>query len=199
MPKCQFIQAEVNYLGHVVSAQGVKTDPRKTKTIREYPASTDVKQLRQFPGLTNYYRRFVQDYATIAGPLPELTKKTSKGIQWSNECQKAFEELKKKLVCRPVLAYSDFSLAFLLQTDASGSAIGAVLNQVQGGCEHVIAYWSRCLDKSERNYSIFEREALAAVAALKEFYSYVCEFPCQLITNQNPLTSLKVSKMWEDD
>ena len=123
--------------------------------------------------------------------MHELTRKTSKGFQWSSDCQKAFEELKKKLVCPPILAYPDFSLTFLLQADASESVIGAVLSQVQAGSEHAIAYLSRCLDKSERKYSTIEREPLAAVAALKDFYPYVYGFPCQLITDHNPLTSVK--------
>ena len=82
-------------------------------------------------------------------------------------------------------------MPFLLQTDASDAAIGAVLSQVQEGHEHVISYWSRCLDKSEKNYSTVEKEALAAVAALKEYYPYIYGFPCHLITDHNPLTSLK--------
>ena len=191
LSKCRFAQAEVEYLGHVVSAEGVKTDPRKTKAVQEYPVPSNVKQLRQFLGLTNYYRRFVKDYAKIAGPLHELTRKTSRGFHWGPSCQQAFEILKKKLTSSPILAYPDFSLPFLLQTDASDTAIGAVLSQVQEGQEHVIAYWSRRLDKPERNYSTVEREALAAVAALKEFYPYVYGFPCTLLTDHNPLTSLK--------
>ena len=95
LSKCHFAQPEVDYLGHVVSAHGVTTDPKKTKAVMEYPVLSNVKELRQFLGLTNYYRRFVQDYAAIAGPLHELTRKTSKGFQWSTECQKAFGELKR--------------------------------------------------------------------------------------------------------
>eukprot|EP00731_Ephydatia_muelleri_P006855 Em0003g1103a len=104
--------------------------------------------------------------------------------------QNAFEELKSRLVSPPILAYPDFKQPFLLHTDASDAAIGAVLSQVQGGTERVIAYWSRKLQKAERNYSTTEREALAVVASLKEFYPYVYGFPCKLITDHNPLTSL---------
>eukprot|EP00731_Ephydatia_muelleri_P031115 Em0022g629a len=105
--------------------------------------------------------------------------------------QNAFEKLKSRLVSPPILAYPDFKQPFLLHTDASDAAIGAVLSQVQGDTERVIAYWSRKLQKAERNYSTTEREALAVVASLKEFYPYVYGFPCKLITDHNPLTSLK--------
>ena len=110
---------------------------------------------------------------------------------WSSSCQSAFEDLKKRLVSPPILADPEFKQLFLLHTDASDYAIGAVLCQIQQGTEWVIAYWSRTLQKAERNYSTTEKEALAAVAALKEFYPYVYGFPCKLITDHNLLTSLK--------
>ena len=173
----------MDYLGHVVSAHGVTTDPKKTKAVMEYPVPFNVKELCQFLGLINYYRRIVQDYAAIAGPLHELTRKMSRDFRWSTECQKAYEELKRRLVSPPILAYPDFSVPFLLQTDASDAAIGAVLSQVQEGHECVISYWSRRLDKSGKNYSTVEKEALAAVAALKEYYPYIYGFPCHLISD----------------
>ena len=190
-PKCKFARKEVHYLGHIVSAEGVRTDPDKTKAVKEYPIPHDVKQLRQFLGLTNYYRRFIKDYSLLATPLFHLTRKTAKGFLWSSSCQQAFETLKQKLVTPPILAYPDFTRPFILQTDASDQAIGAVLSQEREGQEHVISYWSRRLDKSERNYSTIEREALAAISALKEFYPYVYGFPCRLVTDHNPLTALK--------
>ena len=120
-----------------------------------------------------------------------LSKENAKFFAWNSASQNAFEELKSRLVSPPILAYPDFKQPFLLHTDASDAAIGAVLSQVQGGTERVIAYWSRKLQKAERNYSTTEREALAVVASLKEFYPYVYGFPCKLITDHNPLTSLK--------
>ena len=95
------------------------------------------------------------------------------------------------LVSPPILAYPDFSLPFVLHTDASATAVGAVLSQIQDGMERVISYWSRQLNKAERNYSTIEREALASVAAVKEFYPYLCGFPFQLVTDHNPLIALK--------
>eukprot|EP00731_Ephydatia_muelleri_P033855 Em0040g5a len=137
-------------------------------------------------------KRFVKDYSKIAAPLFKLlSKENAKFFAWNSASQNAFEELKSRLVSPPILAYPDFKQPFLLHTDASDAAIGVVLSQVQGGSERVIAYWSRKLQKAERNYSTTEREALAVVASLKEFYPYVYGFPCKLITDHNPLTSLK--------
>eukprot|EP00731_Ephydatia_muelleri_P010420 Em0005g1006a len=190
--KCKFVQKAVKYLGHVVSAEGICPDPAKTEVVVSYPVPTSAKEVKQFMGLCNYYRRFVKDYSKIAAPLFKLlSKENAKFFAWNSASQNAFEELKSRLVSPPILAYPDFKQPFLLHTDASDAAIGAVLSQVQGGTERVIAYWSRKLQKAERNYSTTEREALAVVASLKEFYPYVYGFPCKLITDHNPLTSLK--------
>ena len=146
-----------------------------------------MKELRQFLGLANYYRRFVADYSNVAAPLHRLLTKEN-GFHWDSNCQNAFEELKNRLVSPPILAFPDFKEKFVLYTNASDSAIGAVLSQIQEGKERVIAYWSR---KAERNYSTTEKEALAAMAAIKEFYPYLYGFHFTLVTDHNPLTSLR--------
>eukprot|EP00731_Ephydatia_muelleri_P037796 Em0565g3a len=190
--KCKFVQKAVKYLGHVVSAEGICPDPAKTEVVVSYPVPTSAKEIKQFMGLCNYYRRFVKDYSKIAAPLFKLlSKRMLSFLHGIQRVRMLFEELKSRLVSPPILAYPDFKQPFLLHTDASDAAIGAVLSQVQGGTERVIAYWSRKLQKAERNYSTTEREALAVVASLKEFYPYVYGFPCKLITDHNPLTSLK--------
>ena len=142
-------------------------------------------------GLSNYYCRFIPAYAQIAEPLHRLLKKTSKSFQWTTECETSFNTLKSKLTTSPVLAFPRFTDPFLVATDASDTAIGGVLSQVRDGHERVIAYWSRQLHKAEHNYSTIEREALAVVGAVKEFYPYLYGFPFKLITYHNPLTSLK--------
>ena len=189
--KCHFARKEVHYLGHVISAIGVKPNPFKTAAVSSYPAPTNVKELRQFLGLSNYYRRFIKDYSRIAEPLHQLTRKTSKGFLWTPACQDAFDELKLRLTTAPILTFPDFSKEFILHTDASATALGAVLCQEKEGVEHVIAYWSRQLNKPERNYSTIEREALATVAAIKEFYPYLYGFSFKLFTDHNPLIALK--------
>ena len=170
----------MHYLGHVVSTAGVEPDLAKVEAISSYPAPRDVREVRQFLGMTNYYRQFVKNFSQIASPLYELTKKTAKGFSCNSDCQDAFDDLKSRLLAPPILAYPDFSKLFLVHTDASASAIGGILSQHNEEGEQVIAYWSRQLSKAERKYSRVEREALAAVTAIKEFYPYLYGFSFQV-------------------
>ena len=188
--KCNFVQEKVRYLGHIVSANGIQQDDSMIQAVAHYPIPADAKQLRHFLGLSNYYRKFVKDYSKIAEPLHKLLRKDSR-FSWNTEAHQAFEELKQSLISPPILAFPDFKQDFILYTDASESALGAVLSQTQDNQERVIAYWSRQLTKAERNYSTIEREALAIVSAIKEFYPYLYGFRFTLVTDHNPLTSLK--------
>ena len=190
LPKCTFASTEVAYLGHIVSANGITPDPQKVTAVLHFPQPTEAKPLRQFLGLTNYYRKFIHNYASIAEPLHQALKGHKK-FQWTPSCQQAFDFLKSKLTSPPILGYPDFSQPFILHSDASANAIGAVLSQLQSGKETVISYWSRQLSKAERNYSTIEREALAVVCAVKEFYPYLYGFQFTLVTDHNPLTSIK--------
>ena len=151
--KCHFGQTKVNYLGHVITPEGLP------KTV---------KDVRAFMGLTYYYRKFIKGCAQIASPLHEVTKKGVKFI-WTDACQDAFDTLKKALTEAPILAYPDFNLPFILATDASNDAIGMVLGQKQNGHEVVISYAGRKLNAAERNYSVTEREALAVVDGVQHF------------------------------
>ena len=136
----------------------------------------------------------MEGFSAVVGPLYQLTRKTSKGFQWTPQCQQAFDTLKRMLVSPPILAYPQFDVPFAVHTDASAHAIGGVLSQIQDGKERVIAYWSRQLRRSEKNYSTIEREALAVVDAIKEFYPYLYGFSFTLYTDHNPLVSLKTVK-----
>ena len=189
LAKYQFAKAEVKYLGHIISHNGIQPDPSKVQVVKEYPPPRSVHQLRQFLGLANYYRKFVRGYASIAEPLHNLTRKSAKFV-WTTDCQKAFEALKDALTTAPVLAYPKFEQPFILHTDASGWAVGAILSQESVGGERVIAYYSRQVSKAERNYSTTEREALAVVTAVKEFYPYLFGHNFKLVTDHNPLTTL---------
>lgn len=137
--KCHLLRAEVYYLGHVVSSTGIKPDPAKIETVRSYPVPTDVTKVRQFLGLASY-RRFIPRFAQIAHSLHALTKKGAE-FQWSSDCQVAFERLKELLISAPVLSYPRFGSEqeFILETDASGHGLGAVLAQQQDGQVHPIA------------------------------------------------------------
>ena len=166
--KCHFARKKIRYLGHIVSSKGVQADPDNLKAITSYPAPHDIKELRQFLGLSNYYRRFFEHYSGITEPLHKLTRKSGAGYQWTDECDNAFRVLKQRLTTPP-----NFSYPFILATDASGIALGGILSQTINGSEQVIAYWGRQMNKAERRYSKIEREALAVVAAVKEFYPYL--------------------------
>ena len=174
--KCILLKKEVSFLGHVVSEKGIQTDSAKIDTIKSWPTPQSVDELRQFLGLASYYRRFVRDFARIAGPLHRLTEVGRKFV-WSPECQNAFEALRCTLVTAPILTLPDLSETrrpFVLDTDASDFGIGAVLSQLGAdNSEHVVAYGSRCLNKSERNYCTTRKEMLALVFFMKHFRHYL--------------------------
>ena len=113
--KCKFAQLEVEYLGHIVSSEGIRTDPKKLQAVHDFSIPTNVKSLRSFLGLASYYRRFILNFSKIAGPLHSLTKKDTDFI-WTSQCQDTFEELKRLLTSAPVLAFPDFGRSFLLET-----------------------------------------------------------------------------------
>ena len=161
--KCNLCLEEVEFLGNVVSAKGVCTDPKKTEKVAKWPVPTSKKEVQQFLGLANYYRRFVKNLASIAKPLHRLTERAAK-FEWTSDCQLAFDSLRQGLVTAPVLAFPDFTRPFILDTDASDTGTGAVLSQsMEDGCEHVIAYASQVLTKPERHYCVTRRELLAVV------------------------------------
>ena len=187
--KCSLCREEVSFLGHIVSAKGVATDPRNTDKVKEWPTPTSSLEVQQFLGLANYYRRFVKDFAVIAKPLHRLTEKGAV-FRWSEACQQAFAALRDKLTSTPILAFPDFSVEFVLDTDASGTGIGAVLTQVQEGTERVIAYASRTLSKAERNYCVTRKELLAAVYFIRHFRPYLLGRKFTLRTDHGSLTWL---------
>ena len=173
--KCLLLRDEVQYLGHVISAQGIRPDPAKTDKVKCFPTPHDVTTLRQFVGLASYYRRFVPGFAKIAAPLHALTKKDVP-FHWTTECETAFCRLKELLVSAPVLAYPKFGrdIEFVLETDASRIGLGAVLSQwQQDGLLHPIAYASRSLNLHEKNYCISELETLGLVWAVRYFRPYL--------------------------
>ena len=170
--KCIFFQKSVTFLGHVVSETGVHTDPIKITAVKEWPTPQSVKQVRSFLGLASYYRKFVKGFADIARPLNRLCEKYSK-FKWTDECQIAFDKLKNALVTLPVLVYPKLGSRFVLDTDASDQAVGAVLSQEHDGKEHVVAYMSKSLNKHEQKYCITRKELLAVVSALKHFHTYL--------------------------
>jgi len=170
--KCVFFKKSVNFLGHTVSESGVETDTEKVKAIEEWKTPISKKQVRSFLGLCSYYRRFVENFSAIARPLHKLCEKATK-FQWSEEAEAAFNSLKAALTTSPVLAYPQLGEKFILDTDSSDFAVGAVLSQDLDGNERVIAYMSKCLNVHERSYCVTRKELLAVEVALKKFHTYL--------------------------
>ena len=193
--KCWFLQPKVQFLGHVVSTEGIMLDPSKTDQVKEWPVPTSVKGTQQFLGLASYYRRFIKGFASIASPLHKLTERQSQSrFLWTSQCQEAFDYLKSRLVSSPVLAFPDWSQPFPLDTDANDTRIGAILSQVQKEKECVIAYSSRSLTKSDRNYCVTRRELLAVVTFLQHFHPYLLGAPFTIRTEHGALSWIRKFK-----
>jgi hypothetical protein len=145
--KCVFAQPEVHYLGFVLSENGVSASSDKVKAVQNYPTPRNVRDVRAYLGLASFYRRLVPNFAEIAKPLTQLTRKGQE-FTWGPRQQEVFEGLKQKLRNPPVFVYPNFKLPFILTTDASKVAIAAILSQVQDGIERPIAYASRQLNSA---------------------------------------------------
>ena len=194
MSKCQFLMKEINYLGHVISKNGISPDPEKTRAISELRPPQNVREVRSVVGMASYYRKFIDHFSEIVKPLTELTKKTAKFI-WTSEHDRAFETLKSKLVSAPVLAHPDLSQPYKLSTDASLHAVGAVLTQDTPDGERVIQYLSKKLSEGQKKWSTIEREAYAIVFAINKLRHYLLGSKFTVFTDHKPLRSLFTSEM----
>ncbi|GJZ81438.1 transposon ty3-I gag-pol polyprotein [Tanacetum coccineum] len=167
--KCVFGTKQVEYLGHLITKEGVATDNSKIEAMKNWPKLTNLKQLRGFWGLTRHYRRFVKDYAVISYPLTRLLKKN--GFGWNPTTQEAFDNLKQAMVESPVLKLPNFNELFVIETDASQTGIGAVLQQ--GG--YLVAYYSKSLATRHLTLSTYEKELLAVIQALNKWRGYLLD------------------------
>lgn len=145
------------------------------------------KDVRSFLGMCNYYRKFVKDYAKLSSPLNNLLRKDTK-FHWTEECQSSFETLKQSLISSPILAYPDLSKSFILTCDASSSAIGFVLGQLDSsGKEHVIAFGGRSLSPCERKWSTSEQEMLAILEGIRAYRIYLSDKKFSIYTDHKAL------------
>ena len=191
LSKCKFVQPTVEYVGYCIDAQGLHAIEKKVEAIRNAPAPENQQQLRSFLGMINYYAKLISNYSTITHPLNELLKD---GVEWkwSEDQERAFKQLKDKLSSAPVLIHFREKLPLKLGTDASQYGVGAVIKShvLPSGKERPIAYASRTLTKSERNYAQIEKEALSIIFGIKKFHQYLYGRKFLLVTDHKPLTTL---------
>ena len=191
--KCELFRTRVQFLGHVVSADGVEPISEKLDAVRNWPVPHCIRDVRAFYGLASYYRKFVRGFATIAEPLTRLTRKGTK-FCWTEDAQIAFDTLKKALLEAHILAFPQPGVPVYVDTDASDVAIGGVISQKIGGQERPIAFFSRIMNDAQRNYCPTRRELLAVVATLQHFRHYLLGAEVILRTDHHSLKWLRTFK-----
>lgn len=193
--KCFLGYQTITFLGHQLSPQGVEPTAEMINKVRDAPAPKTKKQLRSLLGLVNYYRSFVPNFAAIAVPLTDLTRKGAPNqIEWGPAQERAFQTLKSVICNPPVLRLANLAQPFILQTDASSVGVGAILLQEEDSVKHPVAFASKKLLPREQNYSTIEREALAIVWGIQKFKNYLYGQHFILETDHHPLQYLSKAK-----
>ena len=187
--KCEFWLSRVGFLGHVVSADGIYVDPQKVEAAASWEQPTTVTEVRSFLGLAGYYRRFIEGFSKIAGPLHCLTRK-GVNFEWTDRCEESFQTLKEKLTSAPVLTLPEGNEGFKVYIDASRQGLGCVLMQHK----RVVAYASKQLKKHELNYPIHDLELATVIFALKTWRHYLYGATCQIFTDHKSLKYLFTKK-----
>lgn len=194
LSKCSFFKSQVEYLGRIISADGVKPGKKKVEAVMRIPAPTTVKQIRQFIGLTSYFRKFIKDYAIIAEPLTRLTRKEV-CWHWGSEQERAFKRIKEVLSKDPIIQIFNPKLRTELHTDASSMGLGAILMQYdEKNQQHVVSYFSKQTTNDQRNYHAYELETMAVIFALRYFRVYLLGMHFKLVTDCNALRTTLTKK-----
>jgi hypothetical protein len=188
--KCEFGRSSINFLGHVVSKDGISMASSKLEDIRNWPVPKTVEDVRSFLGLTGYYRRFIHKFSQIAAPLSNLTRKLVPFL-WTDTEQKAFEDLKTAMLNGPVLTVPNETAPFIVTADASGYAVGASLSQDLGLGPQPVAFMSHRMTPAQMNYPVHEQELLAIMLALREWHHYLYGQRFTVITDHHSLTFLQ--------
>lgn len=186
LSKCEFANAQIDYLGHRVGLGQVQPLQHKITSIQNFPRPNTRKQLQSFLGVCGYFRKFLPHYAHLSIALTNLLKKNVK-FHWTVEAENAFIDIKSRLASRPILKTPDFTRPFSVAVDASDQAIGAVLFQVHENIEHPVCYYSRKLNIHERRYATVEKEALALVSAVRTFSVYFGTQKTVIYSDHSPL------------
>ena len=194
--KSEFCKVYVQFLGHLVGHGRISPVTAKVEAIMKFPQPNSKRELMRFLGMASFYRRFCKNFSAVSAPLTKLLEKDQNYI-WGDDQQEAFHKLKGLLMNTPVIAAPDFTKPFKLATDASDLAVGAVLLQEdESGIEHPVAYFSKKLTKSQRNYSTIEKETLALILALEHFEVYVnsANQPTTVYSDHNPIVFIHKMK-----
>lgn len=187
--KCHFMTNKVEFLGIIVSEEGLQVNPSKTEIIKKWPKPKDSIELRGFLGLASFFRRFIKNFSAVALPRTNLTKSGSGICLWDESCTIAMQKLKEALTSSPTLRRPDFTLPYRCHVDASQFAIGGTLTQIADGSEHVIAYFSRKFNPVQTNYTANDRELLGMIEFLKHFRCYLEGAEFEVITDNQVLKS----------
>ena len=174
--KCHFHTKELNFLGYIISPEGVKIANDCVKTILDWEPPTSIKEVQMFMGFANFYRRFIPNFSGIYKPITDLLKggeQPKRRFYWTAHAQAAFEELKKRFTEAPILRHFDPNKPSYVEADASDFALGAALSQIHEGRLHPIAFYSRKMIPAELNYEVYDKEMLAIVTALTHWRHYL--------------------------
>ncbi len=174
------------FLGHVVNKEGTKPDPGKIVVVLRFPEPNTVTNVRSFLGLTGYYRKYIREYSRLASPLFELTKKDVQFV-WNQDCQRAFDALKRALVEAPILVRLDFKKPFCLDVDWLTKGVGAILSQREGRFEKVVGYANKGLTEAQRKFHPMEGECYALIWGIMHFRQYLHKTHFILRTDHKPL------------
>ena len=198
--KCEFFKSRISYLGHIISAAGIETNPKKIEAIKNWTLPRTVMDVSSFLGFTNHYCRFIQSYAKVAQPLNALISGDNANhnkslVKWNPECQQAFDQLKDLCTKTLILSYTNYKKPFQLQTDASDLGLGAMLYQNDDSShQRVIAYASHSLNNTKRNYLAHKLEFLALKwVVMDRFHEYLYGGKFDVYNDNNPLTYILTS------
>lgn len=194
--KCEFHKQETKFLGLIVGRNGIRMDPEKIKAIVEWETPTHLKEVQAFLGFVNFYRRFVKKFSRVARPLTRLTKK-DEAFEWTDNCEKAFHELKKRVMEAPILSYFSPELETFLETDSSDYVSAGVLSQRdKDGVIKPVAYFSKALSPAECNYEIYDKELLAIIRCFEQWRAELqsVDLPTKVLTDHKSLEYFMTTK-----
>ncbi|KAL0162424.1 hypothetical protein M9458_041820 [Cirrhinus mrigala] len=198
LPKCEFHQTKIAFLGYIISQDGVAMDEKKVSSVVSWPRPRTVKELQRFLGFANFYRRFIRGFSQIAAPLTSMIQGGTRTLKWTSESEQAFKELKEHFTTSPILRHPNPELEFIVEVDASNSGVGAVLSQRHGEPPKMFpcAFFSRKLSAAERNYDVGDRELLALKEALLEWRHWLegSKVPFLVLTDHRNLEYIRSAK-----